>query len=221
VAGGLLSLAVTALLVLTQRDFKRLLAYSSIEHMGLMALAAAAGGQLALAALLLHVLGHGLVKSSMFVLAGRILHTDGTHTIGDVRGLLRRRPDLGVPFLAGGAALLGFPPFVTFFTEAAILLALWQRGLGWVAATALVLLLGVFAGLARHVLGMTVGPADAVGHAVLPVHADDLEGGADVPTRHRDAPVALALGAAAVLGFLAYPLSGVLTDAVAALAGGR
>ena len=221
VAGGLLSLLVTALLVLTQRDFKRLLAYSSIEHMGLLALAAAAGGPLALAALLLHVLGHGLVKASMFVLAGRILHAEATHSIADVRSLLRRRPDLGVPFLAGGAALLGFPPFVTFFTEVAILLALWQRGLGWVAAAALVLLLSVFAGIARQVLAMTVGGSDAAAHVALESHADDLEGGVDVPTRHRDAPVALALGAAAVLGFLAYPLAGVLADAVAALAGGR
>lgn len=220
VAAGLLSLLVTALLVLTQRDFKRLLAYSSIEHMGLLALAAAAGGELALAALLLHVLGHGLVKASMFVLAGRILNVEGTHSIADVRGLLQRRPDLGIPFLAGGAALLGFPPFVTFFTEVAILLALWQQGLGWVAGAALVLLLGVFAGIARHILGMTVGSADAP-RTPSAGHDDDLEGGVDVPTRHRDAPVALALTATAVLGFLAYPLSGVLTDAVAALAGGR
>lgn len=220
IAAGLLSLTVTALLVLTQRDFKRLLAYSSIEHMGIMALAAAVGGQLALAALLLHVLGHGLVKSSMFVLAGRILHADGTHTIDGVRGLLARRPDLAVPFLAGGAALLGFPPFVTFFTEVAILLALFQGGLGWVAGVALVLLFGVFAGVARQVLAMTVGAPGATPPAPH-LRGDDLEGGVDVPTPHRDAPVALALAATAVLGFVAFPLSGVLADAVTALAGGR
>lgn len=220
-AGGLLSLAVTALLVLTQRDFKRLLAYSSIEHLGLLALAAAAGGELALAALLLHVLGHGLVKAAMFVVAGRILHAEGTHQIGEVAGLLRRRPDLGIPFLAGGAALLGFPPFVTFFTEVAILLALWQQGLGWAAAAALALLLLVFAGIARHVLAMAVGAADAAAHPPLPGHRGALEGSEDVPARVRDVPIVLALGTAAVLAFLAVPLAGVLTDAVAALAGGR
>ena len=128
---GLLSLAVTAGLVITQKDFKRLLAYSSIEHMGLLALGAAAGGPLAIAAVLLHMLGHGLVKSSMFVLAGRILGFTGSHDIADVRNLLRRRPDLGGPFLLGAAALLGFPPFVTFFTEVAIIVAGFQRGLGW------------------------------------------------------------------------------------------
>lgn len=221
IVAGLLSLAVTAFLVLTQRDFKRLLAYSSIEHLGLLALAAAAGGELALAALLLHVLGHGLVKAAMFVVAGRILHAEGTHQIGEVAGLLRRRPDLGIPFLAGGAALLGFPPFVTFFTEVAILVAVWQRGLGPVAAAALALLLLVFAGLARHVLAMTVGPTDAVAHDRVPGHGGALEGTADVPSRARDLPIVLALGAAATLAVAAFPLAGVLTDAVAALAGGR
>ncbi|HOA89218.1 MAG TPA: proton-conducting transporter membrane subunit [Propioniciclava tarda] len=209
IAAGLLSLLVTALLVLTQRDFKRLLAYSSIEHMGLMALAAAVGGRLALAALLLHVLGHGLVKASMFVAAGRIMHADATHDIGDVVGLLRRRPDLGIPFLAGGAALLCFPPFVTFFTEVAILIALAQGGLGWVAGAAVVLLLAVFAGLARHLLAMTMGGPDVPPSPATPARL------------RRTLPLALALGAAAVLGFVAMPLSGVLTDAVAALTGGR
>ena len=220
VAGGLLSLAVAALLMLTQRDFKRLLAYSSIEHMGLMALAAAAGGELALAALLLHVLGHGLVKATMFVLAGRILHAEGTHRIDEVGGLLRRRPDLGVPFLGGAAALLGMPPFALFFTEVAILLAVWQRGLGWAAAIALALLLVVFAGLARHVLSMTLGP-DAPARAVAPGHSGALEGSVDVASPARTVPVALALVSVALLGFAAFPLAGVLTDAVAALSGGR
>ena len=157
---GLLSLAVTAGLVLTQKDYKRLLAYSSIEHMGLLALGAAAGGPLAIAAVLLHMLGHGLVKSSMFLLAGRILSYTGSHRVADVRNLLRLRPDLGAPFLLGAAALLGFPPFVTFFTEVGIIVAGFQRGLLWPMLVACVLLLVVFAGIARHALAMTLG-ADA------------------------------------------------------------
>ena len=79
VTAGLLSLAVAAALTIRQRDLKRMLAYSSIEHMGLLALAAAAGGVLALSAALLHVLGHGLAKSSTFVVSGRILATRGHH----------------------------------------------------------------------------------------------------------------------------------------------
>ena len=121
---GLLSLAVAALLTLTQRDYKRLLAYSSIEHMGIIALGVGSGTTLGLTAALLHMLGHGLVKAAMFVVAGRVLNVTGSSRIAHVTGLLKRRPDLGWPFLVGSAALLGFPPFVTFFTEVAILVSL-------------------------------------------------------------------------------------------------
>jgi hydrogenase-4 component F len=89
---GLLSLLVAAALVINQRDYKRLLAYSSIEHMGLLALGAAIGGPLALTAMLLHLFGHGLAKASTFIVAGRILSAEGSSRIGDVRGLLGRRP---------------------------------------------------------------------------------------------------------------------------------
>lgn len=215
VTAGLLSLAVTAGLVITQKDFKRLLAYSSIEHMGLLALGAAVGGPLAIAAVLLHMLGHGLVKSSMFVLAGRILGYTGSHDIADVRNLLRRRPDLAGPFLLGAAALLGFPPFVTFFTEVAIIVAGFQRGLGWQMALACVLLLVVFAGVARNTLAMTVG-SDPDPDAVRTSHAPP-----DLPARFRQVPIGIALGVSAVIGFAAWPLAAPLLDAVAALGGAR
>ncbi len=216
VAAGLLSLAVTGALVVTQQDYKRLLAYSTIEHMGLLALGAAAGGRLAIAAVLLHVLGHGLVKASMFVVAGRILGYVGGHRIDAVRNLLRTRPDLGAPFLIGAAALLGFPPFVTFFTEVAIIVAGFQRGLGWQMVVACGLLLVVFAGIARHVLAMTLG-ADPT-----PVRSDHSEAlMPDRPTRWRQVPIALALAAAALLGFLGWPLADTLLQAAAALGGAR
>ncbi|HEX2806516.1 MAG TPA: proton-conducting transporter membrane subunit, partial [Kineosporiaceae bacterium] len=154
---GLLSLGVAAALLLRQRDYKRMLAYSSIEHMGLMAIGAAAGGPLGLAAVLLHIFGHGLAKAALFVIAGRILAAEGSAQVHDVRALLARRPDLAVPFAAGLAALLGFPPFSLFFSEVAILLACWQRGLGWAAAIALGLLLVIFGGLARTSAGMLLG----------------------------------------------------------------
>ena len=207
---GLLSLGVAAAMSLTQQDYRRLLAYSSMEHMGLLAIGAAAGGPLALAAVLLHMLGHGLAKSSLFVLAGRILGAAGGHRIADVRNLLRRRPDLGAPFLLGAAALLGFPPFVTFFTEVAILFAGFQRGLGWQMGIAAVLLLAMFAGFTRHVLAMTVG-ADP--DPVLPAPESLMP---DRPTMFRQVPVGIALGLSAVLAFAAWPLSPVLADAVAA-----
>lgn len=212
VAAGLLSLAVAAALVLAQRDYKRLLAYSSIEHMGLLALGVAVGGTLATAAVLLHILGHGLVKATMFVLAGRILASEGSSQVSDVQSLLIRRPDLARPFLVGTAALLGFPPFVLFFTEVAIVLAGWQAGLGWAMVVALVLLLAVFIGIVRHVLAMTVGPPPSGGGVLS-------EPSPVLVSHGRGLPVLLSFGAAAVLGFAAWPLAGVLTDAAAVLGG--
>ena len=88
VVAGLLSLAAAAALMLTQRNYKRLLAYSSIEHMGIVALGAAIGGPLATAAVLLHILGHGLAKASLFVVSGRLLRATGTHEIATVHSLL-------------------------------------------------------------------------------------------------------------------------------------
>lgn len=205
VTGGLLSLAVAAALMLTQRDYKRLLAYSSIEHMGIIALGVGSGSTLGLAAALLHVLGHGVVKAAMFVVAGRILTATGSSRVGDVTGLLKTRPDLGWPFLAGTAALLGFPPFVTFFTEVAIIVALAVSGLPWVAAGAGLLLLVCFAGIARQVLAMTVGaPPEDVG-----VHR---------PTRSSVVPVAAGIGLCAVASLVALPLAPVLVAAAQSLA---
>ena len=155
---GLLSLAVAAGLIISQRDLKRMLAYSSIEHMGLLALAAAIGGTLAIAAGLLHALGHGLAKSSLFVVSGRILAVEGTTQIAGIRGLLTRRPAVAVPYLVGMAALLGLPPFSLFFSEVAIVVAGFQGGLGWAMAVTVGLLLVLFAGLARHSASMTLGP---------------------------------------------------------------
>lgn len=186
---GLASLTVGAVLMLTQRDYKRLLAYSSIEHMGIMAVAAGIGGPLATGALLAHMLGHGLAKAAMFVQAGRVLSATGTSRLQAVAGLLARDPSLGRPWLSGMAVLAGFPPFPLFFTEVAIVLAGWQAGLG-PAMTAMVgLLLVAFTGLARHCLTMTLGPA-ASPHG-------------EVPTRRTQpalrVTVALALAASLVL----------------------
>ena len=222
IAAGLLSLAVAAALMLAQRDYKRLLAYSSIEHMGIMALGAAVGGTLATTAVLLHMLGHGLVKATMFVVAGRILAAEGSSRIDDVHGLLTRRPDLARPLLAGTAALLGFPPFVLFLTEVAIVIAGWTAGLGLAMAVALLLLLVVFAGFSRQVAAMTLGAAPTVAAG-----GDEGPGASDRPPepagvgRGRQAPLLVALTTAVLLTFAARPVAELLTSAAAVLAGAR
>ena len=157
VTAALLSLAVAASLLLAQRDYKRLLAYSSIEHMGLIALGTAIGTPLAIAATLLHILGHGLGKAVLFCSSGEILFTDGTTRIAGVRGLLARRPLLGGVFGIGLVALLGLPPFSLFASELAIARAGVADGLGWAVAIALVFVFVIFAAVAGHALQMLFG----------------------------------------------------------------
>lgn len=217
---GLGSLAVAAALILRQRDHKRMLAYSSIEHMGVLAVGAAVGGPIALAAVLLHLVGHGLAKASLFVVAGRMLAAEGTTTIADVRGLLARRPDVAVPLVVGMTALLGFPPFALFFSEVAIVLAGWRSGLGWAMGLTVALLLVVVAGLVRATASMVLGPAHddprgdagATGETTAGAHA-----GGHGSDRGPMTPLVLALGATAVIGFLAVPVGDVLARAAATL----
>jgi hydrogenase-4 component F len=157
VTGALLSLAVAASLLLAQRDYKRLLAYSSIEHMGLVALGVAIGTPLAVAAALLHMLGHGLAKAVMFCTSGEILLSDGTTQIAGVRGLLARRPLVGGVFGLGVVGLLGLPPFSLFASELAMARAGVADGLGWAVVIAMVLLLVIFAAVVGHAQDMLLG----------------------------------------------------------------
>ncbi|MDA8261913.1 MAG: proton-conducting transporter membrane subunit [Actinomycetota bacterium] len=147
---GLLSLVVAASLLLTQHDYKRMLAYSSMEHMGLIALGAAAGTPLAIAAVLLHILGHGLAKGVLFLASGEVLLTEGTSEIDRVPALLSRRPVLGGIFGFGLLALLGFPPFSLFVTELNMARAEFQVGLGWAAALSILCMAVIFAALVSH-----------------------------------------------------------------------
>ncbi|TVZ01159.1 hydrogenase [Trebonia kvetii] len=158
---ALASLLVAASLLIRQRDYKRMLAYSSIEHMGLLAIGAAAGSPLAVAAVLLHMLGHGLAKGSLFISAGRVLQLTGTHRIDQVHGLASRAPLLAGCLGTGVLALLGFPPFSLFTSELGIARAGFASGLGWVTALALALVLVIASMLLTHVSPMLLGPAPA------------------------------------------------------------
>ncbi|HQZ84228.1 MAG TPA: proton-conducting transporter membrane subunit [Actinomycetota bacterium] len=207
IAAGLASLAVAGLLLIRQRDLKRMLAYSSVEHMGIVALAAAIGGPVAITAALLHVLGHGLVKSSLFVVSGRILVAEGTASIPAIRRLASRRPDLASPLIVGLVALLGLPPFSLFFTEVAIAFAGVEAGLGWVVAVAVLLLLVVFAAIVRLGAHMTLGVTDP---RVEPETSDGRQARAGFG---RQLPIVAAFGAAIVVGFAVGPLPALLDAA--------
>jgi len=234
---ALASLALAASMLIAQRDYKRLLAYSSIEHMGLVVLGAAVGTPLAVAALLLHILGHGLAKSVLFCGSGQILALEGTTQISGVRGLLARRPVLAGTFALGLAALLGLPPFSLFVSELALARAAADAGLGWAIAVALVLLLVVFVAIASHGAGMLLGRPPAVtappgaGPATAPVPTAAAVSSVLTMTQVRPqalapvrsaaagvAPLVTGLAVLAVLGVVAWPLDQLL-HAAALIAG--
>lgn len=160
---GLPTLLLAALLLVGQRDYKRMLAYSSLEQMGVLAVAAAAGTELALAALLLQVVGHGVAKAVLFLGSGHLQLAHDSTAIADVRGVLARSPVLGATLGIGLVTLLGLPPFALFPSEVAMAAAITRAHLTWALGVAFLLLLVAFAALARHGIAILLGsaPADA------------------------------------------------------------
>jgi len=165
---ALATLALAALLLIGQRDYKRMLAYSSMEHMGLIALAAAVGSPLAVGALLLHMAGHGLAKTVAFLGSGHILHRHNSSHITDVRALATRMPLLAGLFGLSILALLGFPPAALFASELGIARAGAAAGLTWVTAAAFGTMVVAFAAIATHTGRMLLGPAPATALAEDP-----------------------------------------------------
>ena len=153
---GVLSLAVGSLSLVTQRNYKRLLAYSSIEHTGLICLGLALG-PLGVFASMLHLLNHSVAKSMMFLLAGRVLRRYRTAEIDGVAGLLRVMPWTGGFFAAGMLAVLGLPPFGMFVSEFALVRAGFAAGRPLTIALVLALLAVGFVGVLGHLNRMLYG----------------------------------------------------------------
>jgi hydrogenase-4 component F len=117
IALGLISLIFAAFMLYRRRDIKRLFAYSSIEHMGIMTFAFGMGGPLANFAGLLHMTMHSLTKSAIFFAVGHIAQVKGTQRIADIRGLSSSHPVLAVGLALGVVAIAGLPPFGVFLSE--------------------------------------------------------------------------------------------------------
>jgi hydrogenase-4 component F len=158
-AFGLFSLAVAAAFIIGQADVKRLLAYSSVEHMGLLALGLGVGG-LGTYGAVLHALNNGLVKGLLFLAIGNLVLAAGSSALVDVRGMLRTRPWSAMLAVIGLFAVTGSPPFGLFLSEFAILSGAFQQHHALVAATALLLLAVIFVGIARMILEMVLGNPD-------------------------------------------------------------
>ncbi len=153
---GLLSLAVAAVFMLTQRNYKRMLAYSSVEHIGIVCLGLGFGGYWGVFGALLHVVNHALSKSLLFIVSGNILLKYHTTEIDGVRGLLRAAPWTGTLFLAGTLALVGLPPFGPFISEFIIFRAGLETN-PLVATVGILLLAVVFGGMLMSVNRMLYG----------------------------------------------------------------
>src|SRR5712691_7753955 len=156
---GLFSLLVAALLIFRQRDYKRLLAYSSVEHMGIIALGVAFGGALGLYGALLQVLNHAVTKSLMFFASGQVLLKYETKEIRRVSGVIKLMPVTGSMLLVGGLALTGSPPFSIFISEFSILSAGFRQGYALAAIAMLVLIALVFIGMLFYFNSMVFGKA--------------------------------------------------------------
>ena len=197
---GIASLLLATLMLIAQRDLKRMLAYSSIEHMGLLALGAAVASPLAIAAVLLHVLGHGITKSVLFLSSGEIYFLEGTTEMDTISGLLARRPTLAGIFGFAVLSLVALPPFSLFVSELTMARAEVDAGLWWVVVISLVCLSVIFAALASHTRTMLMG---AGAESVAPTSSP-----ASITV-----PLIGALVACVALGALSWPLQSLLHHA--------
>jgi hydrogenase-4 component F len=193
-----------------QRDFKRMLAYSSVEHMGILVVGLGIGGA-AFFGSLLHLLNNGLTKGVLFLTAANIHRAYASKTSDEVRGVLRRLPATGAVFLGGFFAITGSPPFGPFLSEFTILNAAISNGRYIVAALFLVALVVVFVGMGATVMTVVQGkPSD---HASATDLRDSLS---------TVGPSVALLALVLMLGlYVPGPVDHLLRDAAASLEGPR
>jgi hydrogenase-4 component F len=210
---GLVSLVIAAAFMVLQADIRRLLAYSSVEHMGLLALGLGVGGAGAYGSVL-HTVNNGLAKGLMFLVVGNVVLSAGSSVANEVRGLLRAMPFTASLLVVGLFAVTGAPPFALFLSEFSILRGAFAEGHPWAAGLALLLMVVIFVGFAARILDVVYGEE--------PEPAE----GAPRPPRGRErrdlmaAPAALAV-LLLVLGlYIPAPLADAVASAARVLGGG-
>ncbi|OIQ94094.1 hydrogenase-4 component B [mine drainage metagenome] len=189
---GAFSLLVAALFISRQTVIKRLAAYSSVEHMGVIALGFGFGGPLGVIGALYHMLNHSLTKSLVFFGAGNAMHAYASKDIGKIRRVLRFFPRSGVMWLAAAVAITGAPPFGLFLSELTILRGGMESAYPWAVWWMAALLIVIFIGFLNHFRAMYFGPP--------PEHAPHLK----LRFTHV-APMAAALAAILLLGLWWLP----------------
>jgi hydrogenase-4 component F len=156
IAMGLISMIFAAIFMARQADFKRMLAYSSVEHVGIMAVALGLGGR-AIFGALFHIIANSLAKGVMFLASGNIHRSYNSKNTSHVRGVLHRLPWSGALFLAGFFAITGSPPFAPFISEFTIISSAFMQGRTVVGILFIISLAIIFIGMALTVLPMVMG----------------------------------------------------------------
>ncbi len=205
---GVFSMAWAMVFMVRQMDFKRMLAYSSVEHMGILVFGIGIGGMAARFALF-HLAANALVKSVLFLSAGNIHRSYASKTLPHVTGAIRRTPVSGWLFLIGFLAITGLPPFAPFISEFNIAAGAFTTGHAWAGTTFLVLLAGIFIAMSETVLKVVFGTPS---HQRVRTHYSD--------TVATTAPLIVALCLAGLLGvWLPKPMQTLLEHAVATVDG--
>jgi hydrogenase-4 component F len=160
---GLASVVVAVPFILVQRNYRRLLAYSSIEHAGIMVTALGFGGKLGVLGALLHMLFHAVTKPLVFFSAGNVQQSFATPYLRKVSGAIRVEPASAILLLVAVLAVTATPPFSIFQSEFKILSAGVVAEHGWLVALFVACVVTIFAGFLSHVVRMSLGtpPADA------------------------------------------------------------
>jgi hydrogenase-4 component F len=158
---GFLSLLAAAVFVMRVKNYKRMMAYSSIENMGIIIIGAATGG-IGMTAAMIHSFAHSFLKAGFFMTAGNILHLYETKRISKVRGLLKTDPLTGWLFVALFAALSAIPPSPSFISEFFMVRAMFEKGgvFIWLAILFMGLIAAVIYGMALSVFSMAYGTAE-------------------------------------------------------------
>ncbi len=150
---GVVSLFTAAVFIVRQTDFKKMLAFSSVEHMGILALGVGVGGT-GIFGSMFHMVNHSLTKTLLFLAAGNIVHSYRSRTDLDIRGLIYSLPKTAVLWIIGALAIVGVPPFGTFLSELTILKSMVHAGRFGLAAVYLFLLGVIFAAISASVFPM-------------------------------------------------------------------
>ena len=207
---GLISMAFAAVFMARQSDFKRMLAYSSVEHVGIIAVALGLGKG-ALFGALLHMINNALTKGVLFLSSGNIHRAYNSKSTQFVRGALRRTPWSGALFLAAFLAITGSPPFGPFVSEFLIVSSAFVEGSYWSGGLFLLFLAMIFIGMASTVLPVVMGKMPK-----------DMEKTPYRDTVHTVLPPLFLMAVILLLGlWIPMPLQTLLHDAAGQLGGGK